>query len=60
MTRRASLPLGMMPPGAQLTGVTGFALLRLGVGCSAVLFLRSTVGKRSAIALSSTDARKPS
>ena len=37
MTRGASHPLEMMPPGAQLTGVTGFALLWLSVRRSAVL-----------------------
>ncbi|MEA1871596.1 MAG: hypothetical protein U9N00_05330 [Candidatus Bipolaricaulota bacterium] len=47
MTRRASYPLGMMPPGAQLAGVTGFALPRLGAGCAVVLSSRSTPGKRS-------------
>ena len=37
MTRRASHPLGTVLPGAQLTGVTGFALPQLGVGRSVVL-----------------------
>lgn len=60
MIRKALLPLGMMPPGAQLAGVTGFTLLRLGAGSSAVLSSRSTAGKRSPIAFSSTAARKHS
>ncbi len=47
MTRRASHPLGTMPPRAQLTGVASFALLRLGVGRSVGLSSRSTPGKRS-------------
>ncbi|MCK4355500.1 hypothetical protein KAT59_09020 [Candidatus Bipolaricaulota bacterium] len=47
MTRRASHPLGTMPPEAQLAGITGFALPRLGVGRSVVLSSRSTAGKRS-------------
>gem|GEM_PF-6271039 len=37
MTRRASLSLGMTPPGVQFPEFTGFPLLRLGVGLSAVL-----------------------
>jgi hypothetical protein len=47
MIRGASHPLGMMLPGAQLTGATGFALLRFGVERSVVLSSRSTAGKRS-------------
>ncbi len=47
MIRGASHPLGMMLPGAQLTGATGFALPQLGVECSVVLSSRSTPGKRS-------------
>jgi hypothetical protein len=47
MTRRASHPLEMMPPEAQLTGVTGFALLRFGVERSVVLSSGSMPGKRS-------------
>jgi len=60
MTRRASHPLGTMPPKAQPTRVTGFALPRLNVGGSVVLSSRSTAGKRSVIALSSTAGRKHS
>ena len=58
MTRRALLSLGMMPLGARLTVVTGLALPWLGGRRSVVLSLRSTARKRSAIALSSTAARK--
>ena len=47
MTRRASLPLGMMPLEAQLTEDIGFAVPRFGVGRSVVLSSRSTAGKRS-------------
>lgn len=47
MIRGASHPLGMMLPGAQLTGATGSALLRFGVERSVVLPSRSTAGKRS-------------
>jgi len=60
MTRRVSHPLGMIPPGPQLTRATDFVLLRHCAGCSAALYSRSTAGKRSAIALSSTAARKHS